>query len=75
MELFAEYADRTTIREEHVHYHAKCGRLARAVWPDEAVDAALWHRQRQVVDRNRFAECLGDIFDFDSVHYLAPDAS
>ena len=68
MSLPAQDADLAAIGQEDVHDHPQRGRLARSVRPDEAVDGALGHVERQVVDGDVRAEGLGDAANLDGAH-------
>src|SRR5690606_1035540 len=47
--------------------HAEQGRLARAVRPDDADDAARRQLERQIVDEQTVAEALGEAVELDDV--------
>ena len=58
-------ARRRKVAGDHVHG----GGFARAVGPEQAVDAAVLHREADVIDRHMRAVALGQVADFDqSIH-------
>jgi hypothetical protein len=47
-------------RPVHAGDHIEAGGLARFIWPDEGVDAALGHGEGDVVERGHTAEAQGE---------------
>ena len=68
----SQKADASAVRLHQPQQHFHGGGFSRAVWADEAVDAALRNGQGKTVHRGRFPIIFGEMFGFNDLHSLAP---